>query len=80
MRLRARAVWLSLALVLLLGACEIPDFFGETDEGPPLPGRRIAILALDRGIQADRELADLGLHRSMIRRVAMQAAEEYVAH
>ncbi|MGI9368459.1 MAG: DUF1127 domain-containing protein [Ruegeria sp.] len=26
-----------------------------------------------------RELADLGLHRSMIRRVAMQAAQEYVA-
>ncbi len=29
---------------------------------------------------SNRELADLGLHRSMIRRVAMQAAEEYVAH
>jgi uncharacterized protein YjiS (DUF1127 family) len=28
----------------------------------------------------NRELADLGLHRSMIRRLAMQAAEEYVAH
>ena len=59
MRLQARAGWLSLGLVLLLSACELPDFFGETDEGPPLPGRRIAILALDRGIQADRDLADL---------------------
>ncbi|WP_170331594.1 DUF1127 domain-containing protein [Ruegeria arenilitoris] len=28
----------------------------------------------------NRELADLGLHRSMIRRLAMQAAEEHVAH
>ncbi|CUJ86342.1 hypothetical protein RUE5091_00455 [Ruegeria denitrificans] len=28
---------------------------------------------------SNRELADLGLHRSMIRRVALQAAEEYVA-
>ncbi|GAA6161563.1 hypothetical protein NBRC116589_37370 [Ruegeria sp. HU-ET01832] len=28
---------------------------------------------------SNRELADLGLHRSMIRRLALQAAEEYVA-
>ncbi len=28
---------------------------------------------------SDRELADLGLHRSMIRRLAMQAAEEQFA-
>ncbi|WP_170409404.1 DUF1127 domain-containing protein [Ruegeria atlantica] len=28
---------------------------------------------------SNRELADLGLHRSMIRRMAQQAAEEYVA-
>ncbi|GAB4557254.1 MAG: DUF1127 domain-containing protein [Ruegeria sp.] len=28
---------------------------------------------------SDRELADLGLHRSMIRRLAMQAAEEQYA-
>ncbi len=28
---------------------------------------------------SSRELADLGLHRSMIRRVAMQAAQDYVA-
>ncbi len=28
---------------------------------------------------SDRELADLGLHRSMIRRLAMQAAEEHLA-
>lgn len=29
---------------------------------------------------SDRELADLGLHRSMIRRLAMQAADEQFAH
>ncbi|WP_420819936.1 DUF1127 domain-containing protein [Ruegeria marisrubri] len=29
---------------------------------------------------SNRELADLGLHRSMIRRIAMQAAEDYTAH
>ncbi|WP_170400407.1 DUF1127 domain-containing protein [Ruegeria arenilitoris] len=29
---------------------------------------------------SNRELADLGLHRSMIRRLAQQAAEEYTAH
>ena len=29
---------------------------------------------------SNRELADLGLHRSMIKRLAMQAAEEYAAH
>ncbi|WP_170758751.1 DUF1127 domain-containing protein [Ruegeria lacuscaerulensis] len=28
---------------------------------------------------SNRELADLGLHRSMIRRVALQAAEDYIA-
>lgn len=28
---------------------------------------------------SNRELADLGLHRSMIRRLAQQAAEEHVA-
>ncbi len=28
---------------------------------------------------SNRELADLGLHRSMIRRVAMQAADDYTA-
>ncbi|NOD92251.1 DUF1127 domain-containing protein [Ruegeria sp. HKCCD4884] len=28
---------------------------------------------------SNRELADLGLHRSMIRRVAMQAAEDHTA-
>ncbi len=28
---------------------------------------------------SNRELADLGLHRSMIRRLAMQAAEEHTA-
>ncbi len=47
-------------LTLLLGGCDLlPDFLGESDDGPPLPGRRIAILALDRGISADSRLADL---------------------
>lgn len=47
---------LPLALLLVLTGCA--DWFGE-DEAPPLPGQRIAILAYERGLRADPELADL---------------------
>jgi outer membrane protein assembly factor BamB len=46
-----------LSLPLLLAACGITDWFGESD-APPLPGQRIAILAYERGLRADPTLAD----------------------
>ena len=45
-----------LGLTLLLAGCD--GFLGESDEGPPLPGERIAILAYDRGVRADPTIAD----------------------
>jgi outer membrane protein assembly factor BamB len=53
----AAAVWSLLALGL--GACSIlPDYLGES-EGPPLPGERISVLALERRLQPDPRLADV---------------------
>ena len=49
----------SLLLTLLLAACGLTDFLGESDEGPPLPGERISILAVDRGVRPDPELTDV---------------------
>jgi len=50
-----------LGLALVLTACEslnpIDLFESKTDE--PLPGKRIAILALDRGLQPDPSIADV---------------------
>ena len=48
------------ALALSLGACEMPsldDLFGPP-RGEILPGKRIAILDLNRGLEADPTLAD----------------------
>ncbi len=45
-------------LCLTVAACGLPDFLGEGDDGPPLPGRRIAILTLDRGLDADPSIQD----------------------
>ncbi|WP_299626616.1 PQQ-binding-like beta-propeller repeat protein [Pelagibius sp.] len=50
----------ALALLLALGACGFDDFFGE-EEGPPLPGQRIAILAFERGLRPDPSIADLAV-------------------
>ena len=48
--------WLApLALSMLLSACS--GFFGESGDGPPLPGDRISILAFDRGIRPDETIA-----------------------
>ena len=42
---------------LVLAACG-SGFFGESDDGPPLPGERIAILDFDRKIEADSSIAE----------------------
>ena len=56
----SRAPLALIPLVLFLAACDtIGGYFGETDNTPPLPGRRIAILALDRGVQPDSSIADV---------------------
>ncbi|MEO3429625.1 PQQ-binding-like beta-propeller repeat protein [Pelagibius sp. CAU 1746] len=49
---------LPLSLPLVVSACGISDWFGET-EAPPLPGQRIAILAYERGLRADPTIADV---------------------
>src|SRR3546814_9167754 len=46
------------SLLLTVSACGIGDWCGEA-EAPPLPGERIAILAYERGLRADPELAEL---------------------
>ena len=47
-----------LAVALLLSACELPDWLGETQE-PRLPGERISILQLDKALEPDASIADL---------------------
>ncbi len=48
-------------LALLPAACDITEFsstmFGEQD--PPLPGKRISVLALDAALEADPSVADI---------------------
>ena len=44
-------------LSLSLSGCGITDWFDSPDE-PALPGDRIAILALDKGLEPDPEIAD----------------------
>jgi hypothetical protein len=46
-------------LPMLLAACGLTDFLGESDGGPPLPGERISILTVDRGVRPDPELIDV---------------------
>jgi outer membrane protein assembly factor BamB len=56
--------WLALSAALALSGCgsfgfdSFDSWFGEP-EAPPLPGERIAILALDQSLEADPKLADL---------------------
>ena len=42
---------------LLLSACG-SGFFGESDDGPPLPGERIPVLVYDKTIEPDSSIAD----------------------
>jgi len=44
------------AALTSLGACD--TFFGES-EGPPLPGERISVMKLNRGLVADSAISDL---------------------
>ena len=56
-----RALFTALPLLagaMLLSACELPDWLGES-EAPPLPGERISILQLDRALEPDAAIADL---------------------
>lgn len=49
---------LVLAALLGLSGCDlIPDYFGTTDEGPPLPGERISIMAFSRSLEVDPALS-----------------------
>jgi outer membrane protein assembly factor BamB len=53
----ARALALALCALTLAG-CSGNNWFGS-DEGPPLPGERIPVMLLERGIAADPGLASL---------------------
>jgi len=61
---RVKRVLLPSCLLLAVSAC---GWFGEEEE-PPLPGQRIAILAYERGLRADPDVAD----------VVVQLPEPYV--
>ncbi len=58
MSLMFKRFLLPLSLLLVVSACGISDWFGET-EAPPLPGQRIAILAYERGLRPDPSIADV---------------------
>ena len=51
---------LGLAALLLLGGCGLlPDWLGAPESDRPLPGQRVSILALDRGLSADPALSKI---------------------
>lgn len=50
----------TLIAFLSLSACEFPDWFGAT-EIPPLPGKRISVLALEKNIIPDPELENFNV-------------------
>ncbi len=47
-----------LAAAILLSACELPRSLLESED-PPLPGKRVSVLALDASLEADPSVADL---------------------
>ena len=47
-----------LAALTLVAGCDPFGFFGEDTDGPPLPGERISILTIDRGIRPDQAIAN----------------------
>ncbi len=53
---------LLMPLVLGLAACDLVTGLIEEDEPPPLPGRRISVLTLDRSLEPDPRLADTSVH------------------
>ncbi len=48
---------LGLAGLVLLSGCG--TFLGQSETDKRLPGKRVSILAVDRGLSADRAIADL---------------------
>lgn len=56
--MRLRALLLAAAVPLALAACD--TWMGE-NEAPPLPGKRIAILAQDRAVTPEAALADIDI-------------------
>ena len=48
---------LGLAGLVLLSGCG--SFLGRSETDKPLPGKRVSILAVDRGLSADRAITDL---------------------
>ena len=48
------------ALGPFLASCDLlPSYFGTSDDGPPLPGERISIMAFGQTLQPDPSIADL---------------------
>ena len=52
-----RALFLAVAGAFLLTGCGSDGWFGESED-PPLPGERIAVLALERALERDPEAAE----------------------
>ncbi|MDX1422612.1 MAG: PQQ-binding-like beta-propeller repeat protein [Kiloniellales bacterium] len=50
---------LGLAGLVLTAGCD--TFLGQGETDKPLPGKRVSILAVDRGLSADRSIADLAV-------------------
>ncbi len=48
-----------LAVLLALSGCSFADWLGRPEEDKPLPGQRISILALDRGLTPDPAISAL---------------------
>ncbi len=48
-----------LGSALLLAGCELPNWLGSSERDAPLPGQRVSILALDRGLTPDPAISDL---------------------
>ena len=53
------ALGLALGLTGVLALSGCGTFLGEGETDAPLPGKRISILAVDRGLSPDRAIADL---------------------
>ncbi len=60
LRVRALPTLLFGPLALVLSGCSFDDFFGAPED-PPLPGDRIAILAIERGLRPDPSIADVAV-------------------
>lgn len=63
MRVRLPSGWgrtvFLLAGLLTVSACGSLDYFGEEQDGPPLQGERLPIMALEQRLSADPQIADV---------------------